>query len=352
MQEQSLPNYETVPLRQEEIVVTVVQSRVTTVDPDDAPAGRRANLEHMLHLIDTVQAWSPSDLLAFHEFPLGGLDMNWTRQQVLNVAIEIPGAETEAIGARAKQYNCYIHFGCYGKLDDWPGHFMNLGIIIGPTGEILLKRWKLRNLSGFGFSTTIYDVLDEYVARYGWDAVFPICRTDIGNIAIMPEVLEPELGRIYAMKGAEIVIRYMTAGAGSWKFKPLRFNGTVENPIFIRDLQMACAAGEYYGIFVNNSLSLDTTGTVFDLGSGGSAIFDCNGQQMAEAISNQETSVSADITLAAYRKTHSVPVFPVAPYRQFYNEYLPKYPPNTYSNAALPDGMQDGLRHYRENANW
>lgn len=351
MTEKPLPNYETLPLRKDEIKVSVVQSDVRTVDPDKAVAGRQHRLDHMLRLLDAAQGWNPGDLVVFHEFPLGGLDMTWNREQVLKVAIDLPGPETEAIGARAKKYNCYINFGCYAKLEDWPGHFMNMGIIIGPSGDVIFQRWKMRNLSGFGFSTTIHDVLDEYVERYGWDAVFPVCRTDIGNIAIMPEVMEPELGRVYAMKGAEIVIRYMTAGAGSWYFRPLRFNGTSGPPAFINELAMCCAAGHYYGVFVNNSLSIGDGGSTYDLGSGGSTIIDCHGQVMMEAISNQETTVIADIPLAAYRQKHSIPIFPVDLYRQFYADYVPKFPANTFLKS-MPDGMMDGIRHYRESANW
>ena len=33
-------------------------------------------------------------------------------------------------------------------------------------------------------SSTVYDVLDRYVEMYGWDAVLPVVRTDIGNISM------------------------------------------------------------------------------------------------------------------------------------------------------------------------
>lgn len=346
-----LPNYEVAPLRSEEITVGIVQSRVKNVDPENPEEGRRENLGHMLDLIDTAQAWGRKDLLAFHEFPIGGLDMSWSREQVLRVAIEVPGKETQAVAEKARQYNCYIEFGCYALLKDWPGHFINLGIIIDPGGEIILTHWKTRNLSAFGFSTTIYDVLDEYVARYGWEAVFPIARTDIGNIGIMPEVLEPELGRAYAMKGAEIMIRYMTAGAGPWGVRPVTFTGGHHENTFINDFKAVCAAGNYYGLFVNNSLSGNDRGIDFDLGAGHSTIVDCNGGTMLEAASTAETMVSTVIPIAAYRRRHSIPHFPKELYRRLYDEYVPKFPPNSFLETR-PDSFKDAVDHYNGLARW
>ena len=47
---------------------------------------------------------------------------------------------------------------------------------------------------------------------YGQDAVIPIVRTDIGNIAMSAVQFEPELFRCMAFKGAEIMCRVATGG--------------------------------------------------------------------------------------------------------------------------------------------
>jgi predicted amidohydrolase len=346
-----LPNYEVVPLRKDEISVGVVQSQVNTVSPQNAERERKNNLNHLLNLVDTAQAWGYKDLLAFHEFPLGGLDMKWSREEVMRVAIEVPGPETAAIGEKASQYHCYIAFGCYAKLQDWPGHFINLGIVIGPDGSIVYQHWKTRNMTAFGFSTTVYDVLDEYVERYGWDAVFPVARTDIGNIGMLPEVLEPELGRAYAIKGAEIMIRYMTAGAGPWNVRPIAFHGGHHENVFINDFKSFCAAGNYYGLFVNNAISSGGHGAEFDIGAGHSTIIDCNGRTLCEVASLSETMISAVIPISAYRKSHSIPHFPKELYSHLYQDYIPKYKPNTFLDN-LPDSIQDAAEHYNRLANW
>lgn len=338
MTEKSPGSYETVPLRSDEIRVCIIQSWVMT-NPEDPEKGKQDNVNHMLKLVDIAQTSTMRghlDLIVFHEFPIGGFDPNWNREQLLRDAvIEIPGKETEAIGQKAKEHNCYIHFGCYGKLADWPGHFMNMGIIVGPGGDIVYQRWKMRNLAGFGFSTTVYDVLDEYVKRYGWNAVFPIARTDIGNLAVIPEVGDPELARAYGIKGTEIMIRYMTgAGAGYSRL----------------GLQAACRASQYYGLYVNNALHY-VDGIEVDIGAGGSAIISPMGSIVEEATSNNETLVTGTIPIADYRAKHTIPEIPKDLFQHVYEEYVPRYPANSFLKS-LPNSMADGIRHYKSVANW
>lgn len=92
-------SYDVVPLAKPAWRLTLVQSPVRAVDDE---SGMRANLALMLHLIDTACGYGPKpDLLMFHEFPISGWD-RWSRKEALRFSIEIPGPETEALGARAK----------------------------------------------------------------------------------------------------------------------------------------------------------------------------------------------------------------------------------------------------------
>lgn len=342
-----MPNYEVVPLRSDEISIVVIQSRLKAIDARDPEKGRQENLEHMLWWIDRMQRKRGNDLLVFHEFPLAGTNIKWTREEQIKVAIDIPGRETEIIGQRAKKYDCYVEFGCRGKLKDWPGHFHYFGLIIGPSGEIVHRRWKLRNMPGIGYPTTVYDVLDEYVKRYGWDEVFPVARTDIGNLAIFPEVQSPEIGRAFAIRGAEVLIRYMTSGAGHWSTQPTTWMGGMGDSNRV-DLQATCCQNSVYGVFVNAAMD---TEDFIDIGTGKSAIYDCDGRMMAEAISPFETVIRATIPIAAYRKRHSIPNFPVELFSQLNREYVSKYPPSSYLKY-LPKDNTDSIRHYQDTMRW
>ena len=168
-------------------------------------------------------AWMPprvtggrSDLLLFHEFPITGFSL-WTREQHYRLAIEVPGPETEAIAARAKQYGCYVAFGTYAKDPAWPEPHPAPDGDDRPDGELAARHWKQRNVRGMfpggeQYTTAVYDVLDRFVEMYGQDAVIPIARTGIGNIALSAVQFEPELFRCMAFKGAEIICRVATGG--------------------------------------------------------------------------------------------------------------------------------------------
>ena len=209
-------SYDSVELRQRSINVSAIQSRVRAVDVDNLKSTLGANMDHVIELIDIAQgspeAWdrerlwgAKQDLICMHEFPIQGFQP-WTRKQLNKIAFELPGPETDRIGKRAKEYDCYIAFGCYAKEKDWPNHVINMSVLVGPDGDIVSKQWKARNILGlFGegalIGTTVYDVLDEYVEMYGWDATLPVARTDIGNIAMTAVGAEPIIYQCLALKG-------------------------------------------------------------------------------------------------------------------------------------------------------
>jgi predicted amidohydrolase len=351
------PNYECVPLRSEEISVCAIQSRLRNIDtssPETAREGKMINIKHMKRLVAEAQGWGRKDLICFHESPIGGFSPVWKKPDYMLAGIDFPeGEEIDAIGKIAQKYNCYLEFGCYAKLEEWPGHFVNMAVIMSPEGKVIYGRWKSRNLSAFAdLGSTVYDVLDEFTKRYGWDQVFPVCRTDIGNIAIIPEIGEPEMARVFAMKGAEILIRYMTIGAGHWNTSPLMGPRGGNDNTFILDLQGMCMASGIYGVFVNNSVDiaedmiLDTGG-----GCGHSCIIDPQGRILIEAASPLTTWCDSTIPLSAYRKRHWIPRFPKELYAHAYDNYTPRFPTNSYLEKQ-PQSLNDLIEHYNGIARW
>ncbi len=336
----STGNYDRVELTKPVIRLSVVQSRVRGVDLSRLERSRRDNLNHMLQLIDAANNWGgPKDLLLFHEFPITGYSNQWDRQDVLKLAIEIPGEETEAIAKKAREYGCYIVFGSYAKDADWSNHVLSITTIIGPDGSIVDKHWKARNIKGvFGpgfelFTTTIYDVLDRYVEMYGWDAVIPVTRTPIGNIATSSVQREPELFRAMAMKGAEIILR--TASGG--------FNSL--------DIQATSLYNGVYTAIVNNAVSPNNPGFLADGNSGGSAIYDPNGELIEEANSVHESAVTATIPIAEFRATHDLPLVHKELYEPIWAKYTNKYPPNLFTDYQ-PEDTTDAARYLSDKAVW
>jgi predicted amidohydrolase len=333
-------DYDKVELIKPTIRLSVVQSRVRAVDIRSIQSTRQANLNHFLELIDAANNWGgPKDLLLFHEFPITGYSNQWNRQDVLKLAIEIPGEETEAIGRKAKEYGCYIVFGSYVIDPDWPNHVLSITTMIDSNGTVIDKHWKARNIKGvFGpgfelFTTTIYDVLEEYVERYGWDAVIPVTRTPIGNFATSSVQREPELFRALAMKGAEIILRTATGGF---------------NPV---DIQATSLYNGVYTAIVNNAVSPNNPGFLADGGSGGSAIYGPDGQLLKEANSVHESAVTVTIPIAEFRQRHRQPVVHLELYRPIFDQYVNRYPPNLFS-PYQPEDNADAFRYLSDKAVW
>lgn len=332
--------YSRVPLARESITVSAVQSRVRAVDGKRPQPGIRANLDHMLKLIDKSQFFGgKKDLLCFHEFPLQGWNP-WDRKELERLSIEVPGEETEAISAKARQYECYIKFGAYVVDKDWPGHVLSITSIIGPNGELVARDWKARNIKGTfpGFelvTTTVYNVLDRYIEMYGEDAVIPVHRTPIGNLATSSTQMEPELFRCMAIKGAELILR--TASGG---FTP-------------GDMQMTSAYNKVYTVIVNNSVSPDNPGFMDDAfgGAGGTAIYGPRGETVAEADSKFEQQVIARVPIASFRRGHQIPDVHKELYTPVVDAYTPRFDANLFAEQ-LPTSLADAKRFLAERDNW
>ena len=322
--------YERVPLAKDTISVSAVQTRVRAVDATDPVKRQRGltdNLEHFLEAIDKASGYGGrKDLLCFHEFPISGWAM-WTREEALSVCIELPGPEFEAVAEKAKAYGCWISFGAYVRDPDWPGHVLSITTLVDPEGNIAAKHWKARNIRGVFpgfelFTTTIENVLDPYVEMYGADAVIPVARTPIGNIAMSSVQRQPELFRALAMKGAEIFVRTASGGFTAG------------------DISMTSVYNGVYSVITNNAVSPGNPGFFEDSsgGSGGTAIYGPRGQALAIASSAFEQSVDASIPIGAFRSTHTIPDLDVALYAPVWQAYNPRYDHSAFA-TGLPDTL-------------
>lgn len=339
-------SYPVVALRSENVVVAMMQTRVRAVDGRNPAPGLKANLEHMLWCIDAAQYYGVrKDYLAFHEFPITGWD-KWSRAEVLRLALDVPGPETEAIGALCRKYNCYVSFGTYARDPAWPGHVISMTVYISPEGKIISRQWKHRNIhsmfAGFElFTSSVYDVLDRYVEMYGWDAVIPVARTDIGNLCASPCVNDPELYRCMTLKGAEFIVRTATGGTPRWA----------------SDMPVWCRVNRVYGGIVNNSISPDNphflesgdNGTV--LKPGGSAIFGPDGNTIADTLSQNEDSVVSSIPMAAFRKSHRLPDVFMPMYRHLYDAFPARIEPGGYSKS-IPDTLEAANALWKQKVKW
>jgi predicted amidohydrolase len=318
--------YATVALKQDSVNVAAVQSQLYSIDLRDRAKTLKRNLDRVLRLIDLAQN-SPEEWNGERRW--GSKVQPWNRKELNQIAFELPGPESEAIGERAKRYGCYISWGCYAKEKDWPDHVINMSVLTGPDGRIVSKQWKARNILGlFGdgalIGTTVYDVLDRYVEMYGWDAVMPVARTDIGNIAITAVGNEPLLYTCLALKGAEVLVLSVTGGSNAETAKA------------------TARSARIYTMGVGNSVSPNNIG--FPESSGtrdqGTVIVDPRGTVLAETDNHHEDIITARLPIADFRKTRRVQELPMAILLPILQQYQPLFQPNAFLDK-LPQTYQE-----------
>jgi predicted amidohydrolase len=167
----------------------------------------KENLKHDLELIDDALGFraGATKFLVFPEFFLMGYPTVEPIEEWLKMAcINIPGEETDALGEKAKQYNAYIAGNCYATYEEWPKRYDNTSFIINPQGKVIHQYRRI--ITSYGYSP--HDILDDFVKKYGYKGLFPVCDTPLGKFAIFPcgEVTVPEIARCFAFNGAEIFL--------------------------------------------------------------------------------------------------------------------------------------------------
>jgi predicted amidohydrolase len=177
------------------------------------------NLDHLAHLVAAASWLSSLDLpVRLVVLPEGALQgftdevfdldhVSYARE----CAIDIPGAETRFLGDLAKHWNVFIMGQAKARHEAFPERYFNVGFAIDPTGEVILKHYKLATLYPVEHSVTPHDVWDRWVELYGrsLDAFYPVADTEIGRLAVLManEGSYPENARGLAMNGAEVVYR-------------------------------------------------------------------------------------------------------------------------------------------------
>ena len=111
-------------------------------------------------------------------------------------AVDVPGPETDYLGGLARQWNAFIMAQAKARHPEFPGRFFNVGFIINPEGEVILKHHKVVPLLPVEHSVTPHNVWDKWVELYGrnLDAFYPVADTEIGRLGFLMANREP-MGR-------------------------------------------------------------------------------------------------------------------------------------------------------------
>jgi len=149
------------------------------------------NLGKLIRMVE-VAADNGVKLIAFPELALTGLMFDGL-EEASSVAEEIPGPSTEKIASTCQGLDLNVVIGLIEREGD---KFYNTSVLIGPSGVI--GKYRKTHCSAVG--------IDRYVQKGNDD--FEVYETRFGKIGLVIcyELRFPEIHRILALKGAEIIV--------------------------------------------------------------------------------------------------------------------------------------------------
>jgi predicted amidohydrolase len=207
-------------------------------------------------------------------------------------AFDPGGAEYEALGKVAEAQKIFIAGNAYETDPDFPGLYFQASFVIAPNGDVVLRYRRLNSM----FAPTPHDVWSKYLDIHGLDGVFPVARTEIGNLAAIAseEILYPEIARAHALRGAEVFV-HSSSEIGS----PMATQKAIA--------RRARAFENLAWVVSANTAGIEGTALPAASADGNSVVIDWKGGVMAEANAGETFTAFADIDLAASRAARRKP---------------------------------------------
>lgn len=268
------------------------------------------NLERVCGLVERAAKEHQAKLAVFPEFCVQGYALqrsiaDWERAGVL-----LPGPETRAMAKVARATGVHIAGAVYEKIPDFPGRYFMSGFVVAPDGASPDDQLKLtyRKIYALTHKTRPGDMFDQYVAKFGRAALFPVIDTPLGKIgcAVAADIAWPEVPRALAMRGAELIFNptaaARTPGYASASEEPDQPVGSAM-PMVRR---IRAWENVLYLAMANIGPFVDDDGRA---GSSRipSEVIDYQGRVIARADTEAETLVPAVIDIDALRKYRAQP---------------------------------------------
>ena len=207
-------------------------------------------------------------------------------------ALEIDGPEYDALGTIAVEQNIFLAGNAYEADAHFPGLYFQTSFIIAPSGSVILRYRRLTSM----FAPTPHDVWSKYLDIYGADGVFPVAKTEIGNLAAIAseEILYPEIARAHGLRGAEVFV-HSSSEIGS----------PIATPKMIAKRARAFENMAY--VVSANTAGIDDTALPLASADGNSVVVDWKGNILAQSNSGETFTAFADIDLSALRAARRKP---------------------------------------------
>jgi len=215
-------------------------------------------------------------------FPAGETAEEWREK----AAVEKDGEIYAAIGKLASDTGLYLGGNLYERDPAFPELYFQASTLFAPNGELILRYRRLISMYG----PSPYDVLDKYLDAYGVDSLFPVADTELGRIAMLAseEIRYPEITRILACKGAEVLLHPSSEAAS-----------TLMSPKNVAKIARAQENQIY--VISANSASITGSGLAPQSTDGRSQIVDDRGIILSETPGGESITACADIDIAALR---------------------------------------------------
>lgn len=230
-------------------------------------------------------------LVTLPEYWMTGFPLRESREEWQDkAAIATDGEFADALAGLAEGLGIWLCSNHYETDPNFPDLYFQSNVIYGPNGDTLLRYRRMISL----YTPSPYDVWDRYLEVYGADAVFPVADTEIGTLGTIAseEILYPEIARMAAFKGAEILL-HPTSEVGAPGLTPKHIAKkarAIENIAYV----VSANSAEIIGTPVP-SASTD----------GMSIILDWYGRTLAEAGTGETINANAVLDLEALRETRA-----------------------------------------------
>jgi len=196
------------------------------------------------------------------------------------------GPEYTALGKLANDAGMYIGGNAYEIDPHFPDIYFQTSFIIAPSGNVELRYRRLVSM----YAPSPYDVWDKYMEHYSEDDLFSVIDTPLGRLAALAseEIRYPEISRILAAKGAEVIL-HPTSEVASTQM-------TYKNVA-----KLARAQENQCYIVSANTAGITGTGLAAYSTDGRSQIVDDRGIILADATGGESMAAVADIDIASLR---------------------------------------------------
>tara|TARA_R110002012_G_scaffold123213_1_gene273569 strand:- start:1174 stop:2229 length:1056 start_codon:yes stop_codon:yes gene_type:complete len=221
-------------------------------------------------------------------FPMGESLAQWKEKG----AIAQDGKEYDMLSEIAQKNQVYLSGNVYELDPHFKDLYFQASFILAPNGDCILRYRRLVSM----FAPTPHDVLDKYLDVYGQASLFPVAKTELGNLACVAseEILYPEISRCLAMNGAEVLL-HSSSEVGSVELTP-------------KDIAKRARAVENLAYVVSaNSAGIADIDFPAESTDGMSKLVDFKGRVMAEAGMGESMVANAELDITALRRYRNKP---------------------------------------------